>query len=105
MTILARPGTVQTPPPMPQPRDQLIGPGTPFAVPRDGVVGFEFASTTLASLVLEVQAGAAYVASRVLNTHQLEGTTTAVLSPGTWRVNNTGPGIASVVVTAPDAPL
>jgi hypothetical protein len=81
----------------------FIGPTAPFTVPHDGVYEFDFASVELATLVVEAlnSSGSGYVASRLLNTHDRDGTITAVLAPGTYRLNNTGPGAASVTVSGP----
>jgi hypothetical protein len=102
------PGTAarSAPPAGIQPLDMSFekgtGPTDPFVVPHDGIIEFNYASVSLGSILLEVQTDMyGFVGSRVLNAHRVEGSTSATLGPGTYRLNNTGPGLASVVVSGP----
>jgi hypothetical protein len=79
-----------------------------FDLPHEGVYQFTYQSFADASLVLEGYfvlgpfsgSGAPpdWGALRVLNAMSRSGTTKAVLSAGTFRLNNTGPAPASCTI-------
>jgi hypothetical protein len=102
--MLTRPGAaaeVSSPPPVAAPRDEFSGPAMPFTLVRNTIVEFDYATTSLADLFVEHDAGAAgWVRNRTLNVHRSEGSTSGVFDgPANYRLNNTGPGMASVSVS------
>jgi hypothetical protein len=73
-------------------------------VANGGVYSFDFSTVGVATVFLEGQTAAAgqpFVANRVLNAYRMNGTVTANLGPGTYRLNNLGPAVATVTVTGP----
>jgi hypothetical protein len=94
--------------PVPTPRNNLDfaafqGPTAAFPL-EHGVFEFTFTAVTLGDLYLEAEtAPGTWAALRVLNTHTPEATVSAVLGPGAaYRLNNQGPGAASVTISGPE---